>query len=367
MNAPATPVTDGESLPCHRAGEIAERLGGVLIGDPNVLLTGFSPADTARPGDLTFAENESYFQRAISSAAAAVLVASDHPPASKVLIRVPNARIAFAQVLPLFFPEPQHPPGIHPTAVVSPSARVDPSAHVGPFCVVGERVQMGAGVVLLAQVFIGADCVIGDGCRLMPQVTLYPRTVCGRRVMVHAGAVIGADGFGYVFDQGAHRKVPQVGHVVLNDDVEIGALTAIDRAALGATVIGRGTKIDNLVQVGHNVTVGEHSILVAQAGIAGSTKIGNYVTVAGQVGIAGHLRIGDRATIAAQAGVMRDVPEGEKWIGAPAQAEWTQKRQWLSIARLPGLQRRLQEVEKRLGIRDARDRGPNSDQPPGKV
>jgi UDP-3-O-[3-hydroxymyristoyl] glucosamine N-acyltransferase len=336
-------------MPTFTAAQIAERLGARVVGDPALLLHGFAPADSARPGELTFAENESYFLRAIQSQASAVLVADDFQAEGKTLIRVPNARVAFAQILPLFFPETLHAPGIHPTAYVSPSAQVDPSAHVGPHCVVGDRTRIGAGTILNSHVAVAEDCVIGENCRIFPHVTLYQRTSLGRRVRIHAGAVIGADGFGYVFDNGEHRKVPQVGQVVVHDDVEIGANTTIDRAALGATVIGRGTKIDNLVQIAHNVTLGEHCIVVAQVGIAGSTKIGNYVTVAGQVGIAGHLRIGDRVTLAAQSGVMHHIPEGQKWMGSPAQPDRVTKRQLLAIERLPDLLRRVHELERQLG------------------
>ncbi|KAB2663387.1 MAG: UDP-3-O-(3-hydroxymyristoyl)glucosamine N-acyltransferase [Verrucomicrobia bacterium] len=338
-------------MPSFTAAQIADRLGARVLGDPTLLLHGFAPADSARPGELTFAENESYFLRAVQSQASAVLVADDFEPDGKTLIRVPNARIAFAQILPLFFPETHHAPGIHPTAFVSPSAQVDPTVHVGPHCVVGDRTRIGAGTILNSHVAIAEDCVVGEQCRLFPHVTLYQRTSLGRRVRIHAGSVIGADGFGYVFDNGEHRKVPQVGQVVIHDDVEIGANSTVDRAALGATVIGRGTKIDNLVQIAHNVTIGEHCIVVAQVGIAGSTKIGNFVTVAGQVGIAGHLRIGDRVTLAAQSGVMHHIPEGQKWMGSPAQPDRVTKRQLLAIERLPDLLRRVHELERQLAER----------------
>ena len=339
-------------MPTFTAAQVAERLGGQVVGDSSVELHGFAAADSARQGDLTFAENETYFHRADHSAASAILVTGLHASTSgKTLICVTNARNAFAQVLPLFFPEPVFPPGRHSSAVVADSAIVDPSAHIGPGCVVGERVRIGAGVVLQAQDFVGDDSVLGDHVRLFPHVTLYPRSLLGRRVRVHSGTVIGADGFGYVFDQGQHRKVPQVGQVILHDDVEIGANVTIDRAALGATVIGKGTKIDNLVQIAHNVTIGEHCIIVAQVGIAGSTKIGNYTTIAGQVGIAGHLRIGDQVTIAAQSGVMNHIPEGQKWMGTPAQPDRVMKRQWLAAERLPELLRRVGELERQLAER----------------
>jgi len=340
-------------MPTYTTGQIAERIGATVIGDPNLPLTGFAPADSAKPGDLTFAENESYFARAKQSAASAILVAEDFSPDTKTLIRVTNARVAFAQVLPLFFPEPTFAPGIHPSAVVAATAQVDPTAHIGPHCVVGERVKIGPGAVLISQVYVGDDCSVGEQTRLFPHVTLYQRSHLGKRVRIHAGAVIGADGFGYVFDGSEHRKVPQVGQVLIQDDVEIGANTTIDRAALGATIICKGTKIDNLVQIAHNVTIGEHSIIVAQVGIAGSTKIGAYVTVAGQAGIAGHLRIGDRVTLAAQSGVMHHIPEGQKWMGSPAQPDRVTKRQLLAIERLPDLLRRVHELERRLGEPEA--------------
>lgn len=340
-------------MPTYTTGQIAERIGATVIGDPELPLTGFAPADSARPGDLTFAENESYFARAKQSAASAILVAGDFPPDAKTLIRVTSARVAFAQVLPLFFPDPTFTPGIHPSAVVASTAQVDPTAHVGPHCVVGERVKIGPGAVLIAQVYVGDDCTVGEQTRLFPHVTLYQRSHLGKRVRIHAGAVIGADGFGYVFDGSEHRKVPQVGQVQIQDDVEVGANTTIDRAALGATIICKGTKIDNLVQIAHNVTIGEHSIIVAQVGIAGSTKIGANVTVAGQAGIAGHLRIGDRVTLAAQSGVMHHIPEGQKWMGSPAQPDRITKRQLLAIERLPDLLRRVHELERRLGEREA--------------
>jgi len=335
-------------MPTFTTRQIAEAIGAVVVGNPDQVITGFAPADSAKPGDLTFAENDAYYLRAKASFASAILVSGDFPAEGKTLLRVTHARVAFAKVLPLFFPEPVAVPGIHPTAVVSASATVDAGAHVGPYCVVGERSRIGAGAVLMAHVCVGDDCTVGEGSRLHPHVTLYQRTHLGRRVRIHAGTVVGADGFGYVLDGGEHRKVPQVGQVVVHDDVEIGSNTTIDRAALGATVIGRGTKIDNLVQVAHNVAIGEHTILVAQVGVAGSTRIGDYVTVAGQVGIAGHLRIGDRVVLAAQSGVMHHIPEGQKWMGSPAQPDRVTKRQLLAIERLPELLRRVQELEREL-------------------
>ena len=339
------------------AAEVAARLQGEVLGDGSVILKGFAPADHAKPSDLTFAENEDYFSRAEESAASAILVDGKFASARKVLIRVPNARVAFAKALALFFPEPVFPAGIHATAIIASTARVDASAHIGPYCVIGENTRIGARSVLQGGNHIGANCQLGEEVNLFPNVTLYARTEIGNRVRVHAGTVIGSDGFGYVLDGGIHRKVPQIGNVIIGDDVEIGANVTIDRGALGPTVIGRGTKIDNLVQVAHNVEVGEHCLLVAQVGIAGSTKLGNYVVLAGQVGLAGHLKIGNQVTVAAQAGVMNNIPDGEKWFGAPAQPDRQVKREFIAIRRLPELLKRVSELEKRLGP------GPKSPKP----
>jgi UDP-3-O-[3-hydroxymyristoyl] glucosamine N-acyltransferase len=310
-------------------------------------LTGFAPASAAKAGDLTFAENEAFFAKAEESAAAAILIDVPHQTARKVLIRVANARIAFARVLPLFFPEPALPPGIHPSAIVAASACVDPGAHIGPFCVIGKNVQIGPQAALHGGNHVGADSVIGAQSQLFPNVVLYPQTQIGRRVRVHAGAVIGSDGFGYVVDGGVHRKIPQVGQVIIQDDVEIGANVTIDRGALGPTIIGQGTKIDNLVQIAHNVVIGEKCLVVAQVGIAGSTKIGKNTTLAGQAGLTGHLKIGDNVTVAAQSGVMRDIPDGGKWLGAPAQPDRQAKRQMIALQQLPELIHRVARLEQK--------------------
>jgi UDP-3-O-[3-hydroxymyristoyl] glucosamine N-acyltransferase len=329
--------------------EIAALLGAEVIGDGSLVLKGFAPADRAQPGDLTFAENEGYFARADQSAASAILIDGPFASERKVLIKVPNARIAFAKVLPHFFPEPTFKPGIHPSAVISETAQVDPTVHIGPHCVVGERVRLGPRCVLQGGNYIGTQCQLTEDVVLFPNVVLYENSEIGKRVRIHSGTVIGADGFGYVLDGGMHRKVPQIGNVIIRDDVEIGANVTVDRGALGPTVIGRGTKIDNLVQIAHNVSLGEHCLIVSQAGIAGSTRLGNYVILGGQVGLAGHLKIGNRVSIAAQSGVMHSIGDGEKWFGYPAQPDRQTKRQIIALHQLPELIRRVAELEKRLG------------------
>jgi UDP-3-O-[3-hydroxymyristoyl] glucosamine N-acyltransferase len=342
------PSTPPSPSPTFTAADIARHAGGSVEGDPLLVLSGFAPAHTAQAGDLTFAENEDFFAAAEASAAAAILVGPELSGSTKTLIRVPHSRIAFARLLPLFFPEPTPAPGIHPSAVIAPSATLDPTCHVGPHCVIGERTRLGARSALLGGNHLGDDCVVGDDCRFFPNAVVYARSQIGHRVRLHAGAVIGSDGYGYVFDSGVHRKVPQVGCVIIHDDVEVGANTTVDRGALGATVLGRGTKIDNLVQIAHNVVTGDHCLIVSQVGIAGSTRLGSYVTLAGQVGLAGHLRIGNRVSVGAQSGVMNSIPDGEKWLGSPAVTEKQAKRQYIGVRRLPDLLRHLESLESRL-------------------
>jgi UDP-3-O-[3-hydroxymyristoyl] glucosamine N-acyltransferase len=336
------------------ATQIAEQIRGELIGDGSIALTGFASADCARAGDLTFAEKPAYFTAAESSAASAILVSGPFSSASKVLIRVPNARIAVARVLPLFFPPDESPRGIHPSAIIAPTAQVHATAHIGPGCVVGAGTKLGARTVLMGGNHLGRDCQIGDDVSLFPNVVVYARSQIGHRVSIHAGTVIGSDGYGYVFDEGRHRKVLQVGNVVIHDDVEIGANAAIDRGALGSTVIGEGTKIDNLVHVAHNVVIGRNCLVMGQVGFAGSTRIGDYSVIASQSGIAGHLKLGRQATVGAKSGVMRDVPDGGTVVGIPAMPDKQMKRQWVALQHLPEMMRRMRELEKQVAELSAR-------------
>ena len=328
------------------AAEIAGQMQGEVLGDGSIVLNGFAPANRARTGELTFAENVEYLALAEQSAASAIIVDRSVTASTKVLIRVASPRVAFAKTLALFFPEPVFKAGIHPTAVIAASARIDPTAHVGPHCVVGEQVYLGTSVVLQGGNHVGAGSKIGDDTNIFPNVTIYPRTEIGCRVRIHSGTVIGADGFGYVPNEGGHLKVPQIGNVIIGDDVELGANVTVDRGALGPTIIGKGSKIDNLVQIGHNVVLGEHCIIISQVGIAGSTKLGDGVTLGGQVGVGGHLKLGSRVTVVAQSGVMHDIPDGERWMGAPAQPDRQTKRQLLAVQQLPELIRRVKKLEK---------------------
>jgi len=328
--------------------EISKLIGGQVVGDENAVLKNFVTIETAQPGDLTFAENEEFFSRAEQSGATAIIADKRFTSEKKILIQVPNARVAFARALALFFPDKKFPPGIHPTAVIAATAKIDPSAHVGPHCVVGERVSIGARAVLQAGNFIGDDSKLGEDVLLFPNVTVYSRGDIRNRVRIHANSVIGSDGFGYVQDGPIHRKVPQIGNVIIHEDVEIGAGVAIDRGALISTVIGKGTKIDNLVHIAHNVQVGEGCLLCGQVGIAGSAKLGNYVILAGQVGVAGHLKIGNQVIVGSKSGVMHDIPDGQKWMWIPAGPDRDIKRQVVALHRLPDLLKRVAVMEKKL-------------------
>jgi UDP-3-O-[3-hydroxymyristoyl] glucosamine N-acyltransferase len=327
--------------------QIAAHIRGEVIGDSSMEITGISSADRARAGELTFAENEKYLTAAENSPAAAIVV-SESFATKKILIRVSNVRVAVAQILPFFFPPNDLAEGIHPSAVIHATAEIDSTAHIGPNCVIGTRVRIGAKTALIGGNHIGAECELGKEVCLHPQVVLYSHTRVGDRVTIHAGTVIGSDGYGYVFDQGRHRKVLQVGNVVIESDVEIGANAAIDRAAFGSTVIGAGTKIDNLVHVAHNVVMGKNCLIMGQAGFAGSTHLGDYCVIASQSGVAGHLKLGRQSTVGAKSGVMRDVADGETVLGIPAMPHKQTKRQWISVQQLPEMIRRLRDLEQQV-------------------
>jgi UDP-3-O-[3-hydroxymyristoyl] glucosamine N-acyltransferase len=336
------------------ATQLAEQIDGQVIGDGSVELTGIASADASVAGDLTFAEKQKYFTVADQSGATAILVSGEFASASKTLIRVANVRVAMARALALFFPQDEFSPGVHSSATVAASAQVDSTAHIGPNCVIGDGAKIGARAVLQGGNNIGRDCALGDDVRLFPNVVIYPKCRIGNRVSIHASTVIGSDGYGYVFDAGRHRKVLQIGNVIIHDDVEIGSNTSIDRGALGPTVIGQGTKIDNLVHIAHNVVIGAHCLVMGQVGIAGSTELGNYCVIASQSGLAGHLKLGDQVTVGAKSGVMRDVAAGETVIGSPAGPGAQTKRQWIAIQRLPDMMRSMRELEKKVAELTAR-------------
>jgi UDP-3-O-[3-hydroxymyristoyl] glucosamine N-acyltransferase len=339
-------------------GELTRLVGGDLEGEGAArTIRGFASLEAAGPDDLSFVTADRHAAAARRSRAAAFIVPRGLAAgalANRPLIRVDRPYEAVALVLRAFFPEPVVEPGIHPTAQVAPTARIEPGAAVGAFAVVEARSRVEAGAILHAFVFVGSDCRVGEGSVLHPHVVLRGAVTLGRRVTVHPGSVLGADGFGYVFDGGAHRKIPQVGRVVVGDDVEIGANVTIDRATLGETTVGAGTKIDNLVHIGHNVAVGAGCLLVAQAGIAGSSRLGSRVVVGGQVGIADHATVGDGARIGSQSGVHGTVPPGADVIGTPAMPAETGRRALVAMGRLPDLLRTVRALARRVEALEGR-------------
>ena len=329
-------------------GQLAEALGATLEGDRHRVVTGVASLEQAGPEHVSFLAAAKYLKAATQSAAAALVVDRDVAGLSQALLRVDSAQAALIPLLRLFHPEPPVATGVHATAVVDPGARIDPSASVGAGAVVEAGAVIGARTRVGALCFVGAGAVLADDVVLHPRAVVHRGVVVGHRVIVHSGAVLGADGFGYAFDGAAHRKIPQVGGLRIEDDVEIGANTAIDRATLGETVVRRGTKIDNLVQIGHNCDVGEDVILVSQVGIAGSSRVGNRAMLAGQVGVADHVTIGAGAILTAKSGVPNDVPAGEIWSGIPSRPTSEQKRIWAGESQLPELIKRVRALEKRL-------------------
>jgi len=327
-------------------GELAELVQGRVEGDPARVVRGVRSLDTAGPDDLSFLTAAKYREQARTSHAGALLVGKADPELPHDQLVCGDAGWALGEVLRHFHPAPPVTPGVHPTAVVAATAAVDPAASVGPQAVVGEGSRIEAGAVIHAGVVVGARCRVGPGSVIYPRAVLYDDTELGSRVVVHAGAVLGADGFGYAQRGGALVKVPQVGRVVVEDDVEIGANTTIDRATLEETRIGAGSKLDNLVQVGHNVRLGRSCVLCGQSGIAGSTRLGDGVVLAGQAGVGGHLELGDGVQVAAKSAALQSAPAGSKLAGVPAVplGEWRRQVSWLG--RLAELGRRVRRLEK---------------------
>ncbi len=332
------------------ARALAQKIGAQVEGDADVLITGVSSVEFAQPGDVVFAESPRYLRVAERCPASAVIVWRDAPAIPKTLLRVDSPREAFLQALELFAPAPQYPEGIDLNAVISPDADLGDDVAIGAGCVIEAGAKIGRGTVLYPLCYIGRDVQVGEECVLYPNVTVMHNVKLGNRVVVHSGTVIGADGFGFVTVNGIHRKVPHIGTAEIGDDVEIGANVCIDRAKTGVTRIGSGTKIDNLVHVGHNVQVGEHCLLVAQVGIAGSSQLGSYVVLAGQVGVVDHVHIGDGAIVLAQSGVAGSLPGGARYFGSPAREHGKQLRLMAYVNRLPELFDRLKAVEAQLGI-----------------
>ncbi len=337
-------------------GELAQRLDCPLEGDGHIEIQRVAKIESAGPGDLTFLANPKYAGALAVTRASAVIAAPGVTGAPCAVIRSGNPYLVFARAAQVLAPARPVLPGIHPTAIVAPGAVVDPSATIGPYVVVAEGARIGARTVVYPHVVIGEDAVVGPDCRLHARVSIRERCTLGARVVVQDGAVIGGDGFGFAHrPDGTHEKIPQVGPVVIEDDVEVGANTTIDRPAVGETRVMSGTKIDNLVQIAHGVVVGHNSLLAAQVGIAGSTVLGNAVMLGGQVGVTGHVTLGDGVQASAKTGITNSVKPGVLMSGYPAQENGEWRRSYAVVRKLPELRRQLLALQKRLDAIEADD------------
>ncbi|MGD0883871.1 MAG: UDP-3-O-(3-hydroxymyristoyl)glucosamine N-acyltransferase [Thermodesulfovibrionales bacterium] len=336
-----------------KLGEIAAMLKAEVNGDPDIEIQGAASVQDAKAGDITFLADLRFTKQCAQSNVSSVVVKDFIPELQKPQIRVKNPLYAFAQLLELFMVKPSPFPGISEMAFVSDQAVIGRDVSICPFAYISDGVVIGEKTIIYPGVFVGSGTTIGHGCTLYPNVTIREKVKIGSKVIIHSGSVIGSDGFGYVFEGGRHYKIPQVGGVIVGDDVEIGANVTIDRATTNDTIIGNGTKIDNLVQIAHNVRIGENSIVVAQVGIGGSSEIGNLVVLGGQVGIPDHVRISDGTMVGAQSGVLGNLTKGV-YSGSPAIAH----RDWLKasalFARLPELHKKIRELEEKLNRLEGR-------------
>ena len=333
----------------YKLYELAELVGGTVDGDGQTLIRGVAGIREAQPGEITFIANSKYEEYLDVTRASAVITTQGRS-AQKPVIRIDNPYYAYLQVLNLFAADVavRYPRGVHESAVVDAGASLGANVAVGPLCHVAKGARIGDNTTLVGGVFVGEAVQIGRDCLIYPNVTMREGTAVGDRVILQPGVVLGADGFGYAKNGSTHHKVPQIGRVVIEDDVEIGANSCVDRATTGETRIRRGSKIDNLVQVAHNVVMGEHCVVAAQVGVSGSTEIGNGVVIGGQAGIGGHITIGERAMLAGQAGVTKDVPANTAVSGYPAREHSLAKRLAAHVALLPEFFRRVKELERRL-------------------
>ncbi len=334
--------------------ELAEYLGGVVQGDGATLISGLGALETAGPEALTFLANPKYAAKVAETSAGAVLMAPGGERYGRTAIEVANPYLGFAKLLTLFYTTPHEPAGVLPAAVVSDSAVIGEGASIYPGAIIGRNVAIGARTTVYPGAVLYNDAIIGEDCTIHANAVIRERCRIGNRCIIQPGAVIGSDGFGYAPDGNGYYRIPQIGIVVLEDDVEIGANSCIDRAAIEVTRIRRGTKLDNLVQIAHNCQIGEDCMIVSQVGISGSTKIGNHVTLAGQVGVAGHLTIGDNVLVGAQSGVPSSLPANAAYSGSPTMPH----REWLKSAmvvpRLPELKKTVSALEKRVAELEAK-------------
>jgi len=339
--------------------EIAHLVKGELVGgDPSIAITGISGIKEAKKGDITFLANPKYASLVETTRAAAIITSREQLKTTRPLIKTDNPSIAFTKVVSLVASDRvKHPKGIHPTAVISPSAQIADDVAIGAYAVVEDGVEIGGGSIIYSSCYLGRCAKIGKKCCIYPHVSIREGVEVGDRVIIHSGAVIGSDGFGFAMVEGVQEKIPQIGIVSIEDDAEIGANVTIDRARFDKTIIGKGTKIDNLVQIAHNVVTGENCIIVAQAGVSGSTTLGKGVILAGQAGIVGHIHIGDKAIVAAQAGVTKSIPADTKVSGYPAKPHETALRVNACLQRLPELYKKMRELEEKLKSLEKKDKG----------
>lgn len=332
------------------AEQIAQILQGVVEGDPKTLVYDFAKIEEASTGQLTFLSNSKYEPFLYSTKASIVLVNTDfvpREPYQATLIRVPDAYAALAQLMQLVEAQLNvRPTGVHPRAVIAEGVDISTAAYIGAGAVIEEGVRLGKGCYIYPNVYIGRGSTIGADCTLYPNVVVYHRCEIGARCILHAGAVIGADGFGFAPQLDGYHKIPQLGNVVIEEDVEVGANTCIDRAVMGSTRIRRGAKLDNLVQIAHNCEVGSHTVMAAQGGMAGSSKIGSWCQTGGQVGIAGHLSIGDRVQLGGQTGVLGNIENDKVMLGSPAMDARNAMRAYAVLNKLPELYRTVGQLEK---------------------
>lgn len=329
-----------------KLNKIAETLQGRIIGDPDIDITGIAGIDEAKAGDITFLSHIKYQHYALSTGASAIIVKDEIEDVAASLVIVKNPHLAFARALDMFYKQTFEPIGISKGTVAGKNVRVGDDVSIHPMVVIGNNVSIGNRTVIFPHVYVGDNVTIGDDSVVYPQVTIREKVTVGRRVIIHSGTVIGSDGFGYVLDGGKHHKIPQVGGIIIDDDVEIGANVTIDRATLGNTTIGSGTKIDNLVQIAHNVRIGKNCIIIAQVAIGGSAEISDGVILAGQVAVRDHVKIGKGVMVGGQSGVGQDIPDGQMFSGTPAIPHRTWMKAQSIYSKLPEYIRRLRKLER---------------------
>ena len=335
--------------------EIAKFLNGEIVGDSGVVITGLRGIKEAGSGDLTFVENSKYIPWVQKTKASAILTPRSLTVRGKSIVRIDNPSLAFAKVASLFVDDSsKHFKGIHKTAIIAADAKLGKNVAVGACAIIENKVKIGDNTVIYGGTYVGKKTVIGNDCLFYPNVTLLESITIGNRVIIHSGTVIGSDGFGYVFVKGRHEKIPQIGTVIIEDDVEIGANVTVDRARFDKTFIGRGTKIDNLVQIAHNVKIGENCIIIAQVGISGTTTLEKNVILAGQVGTAGHITIGEGAIVASRSVATKDIPPHTKVLGYPAIPDMEAKRINACMHKLPQHVKTISELKKRLVALEAK-------------